>query len=94
MHTQREHADWLVTHKHATYRLIVKANQPGLHHQLATLPWRQIPVADHTRDRGHGRAEIRSLQTTTVAGLDFPAPPRRSASPDRSAPSTATAGAP
>jgi hypothetical protein len=27
---------------------------------------------DHTRDRGHGRAEIHRLQVTTVAGLDFP----------------------
>jgi predicted transposase YbfD/YdcC len=72
MHTQREHADWLVTQKHAAYILIVKANQPTLHHQLASLPWRDIPVADHTRDRGHGRAEIRRLQATTVAGLDFP----------------------
>jgi len=44
----------------------------SLHHQLATLPWRDIPVADHTHHRGHGRAEIRRLQATTVAGLDFP----------------------
>jgi predicted transposase YbfD/YdcC len=72
MHTQREHADWLVTHKHAAYLLIVKGNQPALHHQLKFLPWQQIPIADHTRDRGHGRAEIRRLQATTVAGLDFP----------------------
>jgi predicted transposase YbfD/YdcC len=72
LHTQREHADWLVTHKHADYLLIVKANQPALHHQLATLPWHQVPVQDHTRDRGHGRAEIRRLQVATVAGLDFP----------------------
>ncbi len=72
MHTQREHADWLVTHKHAAYVLIVKANQPGLYHQLATLPWRQVPIADHTRDRGHHRVEIRRLQVTTIAGLDFP----------------------
>jgi predicted transposase YbfD/YdcC len=72
MHTQREHADWLVTHQHAAYVLIVKANQPTLHHQLASLPWRAIPIADHTRDRGHGRAEIRRLQVTTMAGLDFP----------------------
>jgi hypothetical protein len=27
---------------------------------------------DHTRDRGHGRAETRRLQVTTVAGLDLP----------------------
>jgi predicted transposase YbfD/YdcC len=72
MHTQREHANWLVTQKHAAYILIVKHNQPTLHHQLATLPWPDIPVADHTRDRGHARMEIRRLQVTTVAGLDFP----------------------
>jgi predicted transposase YbfD/YdcC len=72
LHTQREHADWLVTAKRAAYLLIVKANQPALYHQLSTLPWRKVPVADHTRDRGHGRVELRRLQVTTVAGLDFP----------------------
>jgi predicted transposase YbfD/YdcC len=72
LHTQREHADWLVTVKHAAYVLIVKTNQPRLHHQLRHLPWRDIPVADHTRDRGHARVELRRLQVTTVAGLDFP----------------------
>jgi predicted transposase YbfD/YdcC len=72
LHAQREHADWLVTHQHAAYILIVKANQPTLHHQLSTLPWREVPVADRTCDRGYGRAEIRCLQVTTVAGLDFP----------------------
>ena len=72
LHTQREHAEWLVTHKHAAYVLIVKANQPTLHHQLKLLPWREVPVADHTRDRGHGRVETRRLQVTTIAGLDFP----------------------
>ena len=72
LHTQREHAQWLVAVKHAAYLLIVKGNQPTLHQQLKVLPWRDIPVADHTRDRGHGRAEIRRLQVTTVAGLDFP----------------------
>src|SRR5829696_3629350 len=72
LHTQREHADWRITHKHAAYLLIVKANQPALRQRLATLPWRQIPVADTTCDRGHGRAEIRRLQVTTIAGLDFP----------------------
>jgi predicted transposase YbfD/YdcC len=72
LHTQREHADWLVTAKQAAYLLVVKANQPGLRHQLARLPWGGIPIADHTRDRGHGRVELRRLQVTTVAGLDFP----------------------
>jgi predicted transposase YbfD/YdcC len=73
LHTQRAHADWLVTQQHAAYLLIVKANQPGLHDQLATLPWREVPAADHSRDRGHARVELRRLQVaTTVAGLDFP----------------------
>jgi hypothetical protein len=39
LHTQREHANWLVTHKHADYLLLVKANQPTLHRQLQRLPW-------------------------------------------------------
>ena len=51
---------------------MVKANQPTLHHQLRRLPWGDIPAQDHTRDRGHGRVEVRRLQVTTVAGLDFP----------------------
>jgi predicted transposase YbfD/YdcC len=72
LHTQREHADWLVGVKHAAYVLIVKDNQPALHHQLKILPWRDIPAQDHTRDRGHGRVELRRLQVTTIAGLDFP----------------------
>jgi hypothetical protein len=63
---------WLVTVKQAAYVLIVKANQPTLHHQLAALPWRHIPAQDHTRDRGHQRVEIRHLQVATVPGLGFP----------------------
>jgi predicted transposase YbfD/YdcC len=72
LHTQREHADWLVGVKGAAYLLLVKANQPTLHQQLKLLPWPDISVADETRDRGHHRAEIRRLKVTTVAGLDFP----------------------
>jgi hypothetical protein len=52
---------------------LVKRNQPGLHAQLAGLPWRQIPAAGIQRDRRHGRAERRTLKITTVtAGLAFP----------------------
>jgi predicted transposase YbfD/YdcC len=93
LHTQREHAEWLVTEKQAAYVLLVKGNQPALHQQLKALPWREVPVADHTRDRGHHRMELRRLQVTTVAGLDFPTPPKRFASPARSGPCTAAAGA-
>jgi predicted transposase YbfD/YdcC len=50
----------------------VKRNQPGLHRQLKALPWRQVPAGDDTRNRGHGRDEIRRLQVITVADLAFP----------------------
>jgi hypothetical protein len=32
----------------------------------------QVPIADQIHNRGHARVEIRRLQVTTVAGLDFP----------------------
>jgi predicted transposase YbfD/YdcC len=72
LHTQREHAEFLVTGKQAGYLFIVKGNQPALHAQLGALPWRDIPVLDRTRDHGHGRVEVRTLKVATVAGLGFP----------------------
>jgi predicted transposase YbfD/YdcC len=73
LHTQREHAEFLVSEKKAHYILVVKKNQPGLHAQLRTLPWRDIPAVHRQRDRGHGREEQRTLQAATVtAGLAFP----------------------
>jgi predicted transposase YbfD/YdcC len=72
MHTQRDHATFLVAGKQADYLFIVKGNQPGLHAQLLALPWREVPVLDRTRDQGHGRVEIRTLKVATVGGLGFP----------------------
>lgn len=72
MHTQREHAAWLVGIKNAGYICIVKRNQPNLYRQLKALPWKQIPVQDETHDRGHGRYEIRRLQVVSSDRLDFP----------------------
>jgi predicted transposase YbfD/YdcC len=71
LHTQRDHASFLVD-RGADYLLVVKANQPALHAQLAGLPWRKIPVMDRTRDHGHGRVEVRTLKVAAVAGLCFP----------------------
>jgi predicted transposase YbfD/YdcC len=72
LHAQRSHADYLAG-RGAHYLLIVKRNQPGLHAQLAALPWRQVPVAHQARERGHGRTERRTLKVTAVArGLAFP----------------------
>ena len=53
----------------------VKANQPSLLRQLASLPWAKVPAGHQTRDAGHGRAETRTVKATTVHtpyGLGFP----------------------
>ena len=64
LHTQRAHV---------TYLLIVKGNQPLLLRQLKALPWLEVPVADRTTDKGHGRTEQRRLKLTAVAaGIGFP----------------------
>ena len=72
MHAQRDHATYLAG-RGAHYILTVKRNQPGLHAQLAALPWRQVPVAyDSPRTRSRPR-ERRTLKVTAVAaGLAFP----------------------
>ena len=71
LHTQHRPCQ-LPVDRSAEDLLVVKANQPALHAQLAGLPWRQIPVMDRTRDHGHGRIELRTLKVAAVAGLCFP----------------------
>ncbi len=73
LHTVRANLDWLVSEKNAQYIAIVKRNQPLLHAQVTALPWRQVPASSVTRERGHGRAETRTLKAAHVVGLDFPA---------------------
>ena len=51
---------------------MVKRNQPLLHARIRALPWRQVPSGGCARERGHGRAETRTLKAAHVAGLDFP----------------------
>ena len=72
MHTQREHAQFLITSKKAHYIMVVKKNQPSLYAQVKNLPWRHIPAGDRQHNRGHGREEHRTFQAATVAGLTFP----------------------
>jgi DDE_Tnp_1-associated/Transposase DDE domain len=43
LHAQRAHAEYLVAQRGAHYLITIKRNQPGLHAQLAGLPWRQSP---------------------------------------------------
>jgi predicted transposase YbfD/YdcC len=72
LHAQRSHATCLAK-RGAHFLFTVKRNQPGLYTQLASLPWRQVPAAHQTRERGHGRAERRTIKITAVAaGLAFP----------------------
>ncbi|MFE2971944.1 hypothetical protein ACFXKC_51995 [Streptomyces sp. NPDC059340] len=71
MHTQREHADYLLS-RAAPYIVIVKGNQKKLRRQLKSLPWKDIPLQDRTNSVGHGRSEIRRIKVATVNYLLFP----------------------
>ncbi|MEU6603819.1 ISAs1 family transposase [Streptomyces shenzhenensis] len=71
MHTQREHADYLLG-RAAHYIVIVKGNQKKLRRQLKSLPWKDIPLQGRTRGIGHGRSEIRRIKVATVNSLLFP----------------------
>ncbi|MEJ8632157.1 ISAs1 family transposase [Streptomyces sp. MS2.AVA.5] len=74
LHTQREHAKWLVEVKKAHYLMVVKGNQPKLHAAIKALPWKEVTARRYDRGAGHGRRETRSVRTLTVTGLglDFP----------------------
>jgi predicted transposase YbfD/YdcC len=72
LQTHPEAAEFLVTRKQAHYLFVVKANQLILLQRCAGLPWHRVPTGDRTRDRGHGRVELRTLKAVTVTGFGFP----------------------
>jgi predicted transposase YbfD/YdcC len=72
LQTHCEAAEFLVTRKQAHYLFVVKANQPTLLERLTRLAWHKVPVADRTRDRGHGRVELRTVKAVTVNHFGFP----------------------
>jgi predicted transposase YbfD/YdcC len=72
LQTHPEAAEFLVTRKQAHYLFQVKASQPTLLDRCARLPWHRVPVGDHTRDRGHGRVELRTLKAISVRHFGFP----------------------
>jgi predicted transposase YbfD/YdcC len=72
LHTHPDAAEFLVTSKQAHYLFTVKANQPTLLARCVRLPWHHVPVLDRTRDRGHGRIELRTLKVVTVHHFGFP----------------------
>lgn len=67
LHTQRGHALYL-HERGAFYVFTVGGNQPRLFQALDALPWRHIAVDHATIDRGHGRIEIRTIQTLPATG--------------------------
>ena len=62
LHTQRAHARFLVEEKNAHYLLVIKANQPGLHRQMRSLPWKDVTARRYDRESGHGRKETRATR--------------------------------
>ncbi|MFF2926897.1 ISAs1 family transposase [Streptomyces celluloflavus] len=71
LHTQHGHGAYLRKHG-AHYLAIVKKNHPGLYAQVRKLPWADIPLDHHTRDRAHHRDEIRRLKVAAFLHLDYP----------------------
>ena len=72
LQTHRDAAEFLVSSKQADYLFTVKANQPLLRGRCARLAWHRVPVLDRTRDRAHGRVELRTLKAVSVRGFGFP----------------------
>lgn len=73
MHTQREHARWLVEDKKADYLFQVKANQPKLLAAVEAIGDDLLGPAHDETGRGHGRTEHRSVRVALVPdGVDFP----------------------
>jgi hypothetical protein len=70
LHTQRDHAEFLVTKKNAHYILVVKKNQPGLHAQVKNLPWRTSRPAPARRIRPlSGGKKWRTLTFYAITSL-------------------------
>jgi predicted transposase YbfD/YdcC len=81
LHTHADAAGFLVTGKQAHYLFTVKANQPTLLGRCQRLAWHQVPVLDRTRDRAHGRIELRTLKAVSVTPTG-PWPPSASSEAD------------
>jgi predicted transposase YbfD/YdcC len=74
MHTQRNHAIYL--HRRGAYYVLpVGGNQPTLFAALDALDRTGVPIGWMTYDRGHGRAELRTIQVAPApapADISFP----------------------
>ncbi|MCX4419494.1 ISAs1 family transposase [Streptomyces mirabilis] len=77
LHTQREHATFLVEAKKAHYTFTVKKNRPILHERLRALPWEQATAKFYDRSEGAPKRMTR--------GSCEGAPAARAGPPDRCA---------
>jgi hypothetical protein len=68
MHTQRQHAEFLVTHKQAD-DLFHRQSQPAgtAHHGCSRCHGVRAPSWTAPRDRATARFEVRTLKVATVA---------------------------
>ncbi|MFE9934653.1 ISAs1 family transposase [Streptomyces sp. NPDC005533] len=71
LHTQHGHGAYLIE-RGAHYLATVKKNHPGLYAQVRKLPWAEIPLNHHTRERAHHRDEIRRLKVAAFRHIDYP----------------------
>ena len=94
MHTQRTHADWLVSHKHAAYLLIVKANQPTLHHSSNACPGARSPPQTTPATAATAAPSSAACKQPPWLAWTSPTPPRPCASPAESGHLPATSGGP
>lgn len=73
LHTQRDHARFLVEEKNADYLFQVKDNQPKLHQALKAMSHDSYSAESEETSRGHGRIEHRYVRVADVPeGVDFP----------------------
>ena len=73
MHTQREHARFLVEEKGADYLFQIKDNQPRLLARVKAIPGEAFGAEEEEHSRGHGRTEHRYVRVAAAPeGLDFP----------------------
>ena len=72
LHAQREHATYL-HRRGAHYVLTIKGNQQSLRRQMASQPWKGVPVGHREIDTSHGRTVTRTYKIITIAaGILFP----------------------
>lgn len=73
LHTQRDHARFLVEEKHADYLFQVKDNQPNLNQALRSMDPDVFSPEHESTSKGHGRIEHRYVRVADIPdGVDFP----------------------